>query len=96
MCAIGVHTGAFDVDEATRRFENDAFLRGPAARSEAQRATYDPSYGRYTWGKLVIRDLREKAKQQWGADFSLRRFHAAMLDLGSPPLGLLPTALDRG
>jgi hypothetical protein len=96
VCAIGVHSGAFDVDEATRRFENDAFLRGPAARSEAERAAYDPTYGRYTWGKLVIRDLREQAKQQWGATFSLGRFHTAMLDLGSPPLGLLGNALDIG
>ena len=96
ICAIGVHTGAFDVDEATRRFEGDAFLRGQAARSEAERATYDPSYGRYTWGKLVIRDLRERARHQWGAGFSLHRFHSAMLELGSPPLGLLDTALQRG
>jgi hypothetical protein len=93
VSAIGVHTGAMDVAESTRRFETDAFLLGPAARAEADRATYDPSYGRYTWGKLVITELREQARTQWGADFSLRRFHTAMLDLGSPPLGLLGTAL---
>jgi uncharacterized protein (DUF885 family) len=96
VSAIGVHTGAMDVAESTRRFENDAFLLGPAARAEADRATYDPSYGRYTWGKLVITDLRERARMQWRSDFSLLRFHTAMLDLGSPPLGLLNTALERG
>jgi hypothetical protein len=94
--AIGVHTGAMTVDDATRRFEDDAFLRGPAARAEAERATYDPSYGRYTWGKLMINDLREQARKQWADGFSIRRFHTAMLDLGSPPLGLLGTALARG
>jgi hypothetical protein len=93
VSAIGVHTGAMDVAESTRRFEKDAFLLGPAARAEADRATYDPSYGRYTWGKLVITELREQARKQWGPDFSLRRFHTAMLDLGSPPLGLLGSAL---
>jgi uncharacterized protein (DUF885 family) len=96
VSAIGVHTGAMDVAESTRRFEKDAYLRGPAARAEADRATHDPSYGRYTWGKLVITDLREQARKLWGADFSLRRFHTAMLDLGSPPLGLLGTALTSG
>ncbi len=60
--------------------------------SEARRATFDPTYGRYTWGKLEIMNLRERARREWGAGFSLRRFHSAMLDLGSPPLGLLGSA----
>jgi Bacterial protein of unknown function (DUF885) len=92
-CAIGLHTGGMTVEAATRRFERDAFLAGPAARSEAQRGTFDPTYGRYTWGKLVIRELREQARSSWEDDFSLPRFHRAMLDLGSPPLGLLDHAL---
>jgi hypothetical protein len=92
-CAIGLHTGTMTVADATRRFEQDAFLAGPAARAEAQRGTFDPTYGRYTWGKLTIRALRERARAQWGTDFSLPRFHKAMLDLGAPPLGLLHHAL---
>ena len=82
--------------EGARRFEADTQLAGPAALSEARRATFDPTYGRYTWGKLMIMDLREQAKQQWGEGFSLQRFHAALLALGSPPLGLLGTAIVRG
>jgi hypothetical protein len=95
-CAIGVHTAGLTVAEATRRFESDTHLLGSAAASEARRATFDPTYGRYTWGKLEIYRLREQARQQWGADFSLHRFHKALLDLGSPPLGLIGTAVDRG
>jgi hypothetical protein len=91
--AIGLHTGAMTVEDATRRFEQDAFLAGPAAEAEARRGTFDPTYGRYTWGKLAIRDLRERARADWGAGFSLPRFHKAMLDLGAPPLGLLDFAL---
>jgi len=95
-CAIGIHTGAMTVAEAAARFENDAFLAGPAALSEARRATFDPTYGRYTWGKLAIRALHHKARESWGDAYSHRRFHAAMFDLGAPPLGLLATALERG
>ncbi|MBO0775876.1 MAG: DUF885 family protein, partial [Actinobacteria bacterium] len=95
-CAIGVHTAGMTVAEGARRFERDTHLSGPAALSEARRATFDPTYGRYTWGKLEIMNLREQARQQWGAGFSLRRFHAALLGLGSPPLGLLGTAIVRG
>ncbi|GIH89497.1 DUF885 family protein [Planobispora siamensis] len=92
-CAIGVHTGAMTVEEGARRFEADTHITGPAALSEARRATFDPTYGRYTWGKLEILDLRERARAEWGASFTLKRFHTAMLELGSPPLGLLPRAL---
>jgi hypothetical protein len=95
-CAIGVHTAGMTVEEGARRFEADTHLAGPAALSEARRATFDPTYGRYTWGKLQIMDLREQARKRWGAGFTLLRFHAALLSLGSPPLGLLGTALDRG
>jgi len=95
-CAIGLHTGTMTVEGAARRFAEDALLQGAAALSEARRGTFEPTYGRYTWGKLAILDIREQAKQAWGADFSLPRFHRALLDLGSPPLGLLSTAIVRG
>ncbi|HEV2377825.1 MAG TPA: DUF885 family protein [Streptosporangiaceae bacterium] len=95
-CALGVHTSGMSVEEGARRFETDTHLSGPAALSEARRATFDPTYGRYTWGKLEILSLREQARQQWGAEFSLHRFHSALLQLGSPPLGLMGTAIVRG
>lgn len=95
-CAIGLHTSAITVAEAARRFEQDGFLAGPAALAEARRGTFDPTYGRYTIGKLEILRLREEAKQTWGAGFSLPRFHRALLDLGAPPLGLMGTAIIRG
>jgi hypothetical protein len=95
-CAIGVHTAGMSVQDAARRFEADTHLSGPAALSEASRATFDPTYGRYTWGKLELLKLRERARKEWGAGFTLQRFHKALLDLGSPALGLLGTAFDRG
>lgn len=95
-CAIGVHTAGMTVEEGARRFASDTHLSGSAALSEARRATFDPTYGRYTWGKLEIMALRDRAREQWGAGFSLRRFHAALLDLGAPPLGLMGTAIIRG
>jgi hypothetical protein len=95
-CSIGLHAGDMTVEQAQARFENDAFLAGAAALSEARRGTFDAAYGRYTWGKLAVLEQREKARTAWGADFSLPRFHRALLDLGSPPIGLLGTAVARG
>lgn len=95
-CAIGLHTGAMTLSDAAARFTEDVSLAGPAALHEAERGLFDPTYGRYAWGKFAILDLREQATARWGSAFSLRRFHSALFDLGAPPLGLLHTALERG
>lgn len=90
-CAIGIHRGELTVAQAAQRFASDALLQGPAAVAEARRATYDPTYGRYTWGKLAILELRQQARRRPG--FSLAGFHRDVLALGAPPLGLLNAAL---
>lgn len=94
-CAIGVHSGEMTVEEGARRFAADTHLAGSAAHAEAARAVFDPTYGRYTHGKLEILRLRERARAEWGSGYSPQRFHRAMLELGSPPLGLLPSALGH-
>ena len=90
-CAIGVHRRTMTVEQAAQRFTDDAGLQGPAALSEARRATWDPTYGRYTWGKLEIQRLRDRARARPG--FALAGFHRDLLALGCPPLGLLDAAL---
>jgi hypothetical protein len=92
-CSIGLHTGGMTVADATARFEEVAFLRGTAAIGEARRGTYDPTYGRYTLGKLEIRRVRERAREVWAGDYTHRRFHDALLSLGMPPTGLLERAV---
>jgi hypothetical protein len=87
--ALGVHRGTMTVQEAATRFRQDAYMAEPGAQSEAGRATFDPTYGRYTWGKLEIRALRDEAIARWGPRFGLRRFHEALLELGAPALGTL-------
>ncbi len=94
--SLGVHTGAMTVEDGARRFEADAFQRGRAARAEAERATFDPTYGCYTMGKLAILAARDRARQRWGSGFTLRRFHETLLAAGAPPLGLLDQIVDAG
>ncbi len=92
--ALSVHTGELSAEEAAPRNATEAFVSGPAARSEAVRALYHPTYGCYAWGKLVIRRVREQARCEWGDGFTLARFHQTLLALGPPPIGLLPAAIS--
>jgi uncharacterized protein (DUF885 family) len=72
------------------------FFGEAAVRTAAERCTCVPSSVRYTWGKLAILDLRERARAAWDEDLSVQRFHSALLALGSPALGLMETVLERG
>ncbi|HEX3588177.1 MAG TPA: DUF885 family protein [Pseudonocardiaceae bacterium] len=92
-CSIGLHTGGMSVEDATARFETVAFLRGTAAVGEARRGTYDPTYGRYTLGKVEIGRVRQLAMDAWQSGYTHRRFHDALLALGMPPIGLLERAV---
>lgn len=92
--AIGLHSGTMTVDESAARFVDLAFFPRPAATQEANRGLFDPMYARFTWGKLAIRACRERARQSWGTEFSLGRFHAALFELGSPPIGLIGRIVD--
>ncbi len=92
--AIGLHGGTMTVADSVARFMDTAYFPRPAAVQEANRGLFDPMYARFTWGKLVIRDVRERARTAWGPRFSLGRFHAALFELGSPPIGLIYSILD--
>jgi hypothetical protein len=91
--AIGVHTGQLTVAEGARLFSENAFLDGPAAMAEAQRGLFEPTYTRYGVGKFFFLDLRAAARRAWGPAFTLERFHAGLLSLGSPPLAPVAGAL---
>ncbi len=92
--AIGLHSGTMTVEDSIARFTDIAFFPRPAAVQEANRGLFDPMYARFTWGKLVIQDCRERARAAWGPQFSLGRFHAALFELGSPPIGLLDSIFE--
>lgn len=91
--AIGLHTGEMTPEDSSRMFIQVAHMSAATARHEANRGLFDPMYGRYTWGKLVIKDIRRRAQDAWGSGYSLPRFHREILALGCPPIGLLNSVL---
>jgi uncharacterized protein (DUF885 family) len=87
--SIKMHCLGMTLDEGTKFFQDNCYYEEKPARQEAMRGTFDPEYLYYTLGKLEILKLREDYRKQEGPAFSLEKFHAELLNYGSPPLRLL-------
>lgn len=86
LSGIRVHSGTWTLDDAQRCFERDAYVSAPAARREAERATYDPTYGGYFLGKRGLLTLRRDVAEKEGAGFDLRTFHERFMTNGIAPI----------
>jgi uncharacterized protein (DUF885 family) len=82
VVAIRLHTDDWSVEQGVRFFRESAFLEEGSARKEAERGTFDPGYGVYALGKLILMKLRQDVKTQQGQRFSLKAFHDGVLGLG--------------
>jgi len=87
--SIKTHTQGMNVDDATKFFMNNWYQGDKPSRQEAIRGTFDPGYLFYTIGKLEILKLRDDYQKQEGANYSLKKFHDAVLDHGMPQIGML-------
>ncbi len=87
LVGLREHTQGMTVDEATRFFQDNAFMPQVQARREALRGTQDPLYGYYTLGKLEILKLRDDYRRKLGTAYTLEKFHDAFLAHGNPPIG---------
>lgn len=86
LSGIKLHTKQWTLADAQRCFEQDAYVAAPAAKREAERGTYDPTYGGYFLGKRGILKLRADYQKQQGAKFSLREFHERIMKNGIAPI----------
>ena len=85
IVGLRLHSGAWTIDEAAGFFEREAHLPPPAARQEAVRGTYDPTYGGYFLGKLAALKLRRDVAAALGNRFDLREFHERVMTNGIAP-----------
>jgi uncharacterized protein (DUF885 family) len=88
VVGIRIHAEDLSVEQGVRFFRDEAYLEEAAARREAERGTFDPSYVLYSLGKLMVLKLREDYKARTGDRFSLRGFHDTLLGNGTVPLWL--------
>jgi uncharacterized protein (DUF885 family) len=88
VVGLRLHCEDLSVEQGVRFFRDEAYLEEAAARREAERGTFDPSYILYSLGKLMVLKLREDYTAKVGARFSLREFHDTLLGNGTVPLWL--------
>jgi uncharacterized protein (DUF885 family) len=86
IVGVRLHCEDLSVEQGMRIFRDEAYLEEAAARREAERGTFDPTYLVYTAGKLMLLKLREDYEEEQGAAYSLRKFHDAVLGQGNAPL----------
>ena len=96
LVAIGLHTGELSVDEATDMFRRDALLSDEAARTEAERGTFDPGAVRYTLGKRMLVKLRDDLRVTQGGEYSDRAFHDEFLYWGMVPIPIVRARILAG
>jgi len=93
IVSIEMHTRGMSVADAAQTLRTEAHLEEIHAQREAIRGTYNPEYFCYTLGKLAILDARSKYLAT-RFHSSLKEFHDAVLASGTPPIGLLDSALS--
>ncbi len=93
LSAIGMHAGRMTAAESEAMFLTMAYQDPGNARQQAARGTFDPSYGSYTIGKLMIRKLREDWTATRGGRQAWKAFHDELLKYGAPPIPLVRKAL---
>jgi uncharacterized protein (DUF885 family) len=85
ISGLRLHSGEWSIDRAAQLFETEAHLPSPAARQEAVRGTYDPTYGGYFLGKMAALKLRRDVQAARGDAFNLREFHERVMSNGIAP-----------
>ena len=85
IVGLRLHSGEWTIEQSAAFFEREAHLPAPAARQEAVRGTYDPTYGGYFLGKMAALTLRRDYAAARGSAFDLREFHERVMTNGIAP-----------
>jgi uncharacterized protein (DUF885 family) len=92
----GIHSKGWTRDQVVDFMRKSGAVDEPTTQSETDRYIAWPAQAlSYKLGQLKIRELRERAKKEFGPRFDIRKFHDEMLDGGTLPLDLLEARTDK-
>jgi uncharacterized protein (DUF885 family) len=92
----GFHYKRWSRDQVVQFFHDHSGVDEVEVQSETDRYIVWPGQAlAYKIGQLKILELRERAKQQLGARFDIRKFHDEVLGAGALPLNVLEERIDH-
>ncbi|MBI3983157.1 MAG: DUF885 domain-containing protein [Gemmatimonadetes bacterium] len=87
---VGLHTRGMTFDEAVRLLVDRVHFDRANAEAEVRRYCAYPAYQLcYAVGRRELRSLRDAYRAAAGSDYTLRRFHDAVLRYGTLPVSLI-------
>lgn len=91
---MGIHYLGWDVNQVESYLTKYGFGGQEIAGQMFELMVEEPAnYLSYFIGYLEFLNLRETAQETWGEDFTLKKFHEAVLSLGPAPFDLLEEAI---
>jgi uncharacterized protein (DUF885 family) len=92
----GIHSQGWTRAQAVAYFENNTALSTQNINTEVDRYIAWPGQAlSYMIGEMDILRLRRQARQALGSNFSIKEFHAAVLEHGALPLTILNRVIHR-
>ena len=92
----GLHSQGWTREQAQKYLSDNTALSEHEIETEVDRYISWPAQAlSYYLGEMAIWKARHKAEAALGAKFNIRAFHDTVLELGSVPLPVLETRIDR-
>lgn len=92
----GLHAKGWSREQAVQYLLDNTAIGEHEVRTEIDRYITNPGQAvSYYTGQLAIEEARARAEEALGADFNIRAFHDVVLSLGSVPLPVLQSRIDR-
>ena len=92
----GIHSKGWTRDEAIKYLRDNTALSAHEVETETDRYISWPGQSlSYYLGEMAIWKARHKAEAALGEKFNLKAFHDTVLELGSVPLPVLESRIDR-
>jgi uncharacterized protein (DUF885 family) len=92
----GIHARGWSRDQARRFLHDNTALSDHEIETEVDRYIAWPGQAlSYYMGELEIEKQRARAEKALGPRFNIRAFHDSILELGSVPLPVIETRVDR-
>ncbi|MDB5746313.1 MAG: hypothetical protein JWP72_1161 [Massilia sp.] len=92
----GVHAKGWTREQAQAYLRENTALSNHEVETEVDRYISWPGQAlSYYLGQMAIMEARAKAEKALGAKFDIRHFHDTVLQLGSVPLPVLASRIDR-